>query len=299
MTVISEQPSVRREMGVDAQSVSSDMGSGMLQGLPSVAHTRSPERVVSKEYSDHITSLSRRCEYLTFSNPKTLKGLQYGYITAILHLAPAKYSGHTTCHRFSQCHETCLYHQGRGRMNNVSNARIRRTRNLFENYEDTMEDLTQEISYLKSKLRGQDMPSLAVRLNGLSDLVWESKTSEYLEGKTLFDWFPDVQFYDYTKYRYGTRPAWKEMPLNYHLTYSFDGTERDVDNCLDVLEAGHNVNVVYSKTNYDKMLNDIDFGILHKWGYPMYDNEIHDLRFTDARPVVLISKEKGYSDLAV
>ena len=89
------------------------------------------------------------------------------------------------------------------------------------------------------------------------------------------------------------------MPLNYHLTYSFDGTQSDVDNCLQVLEAGYNVNIVYNKDRNKNMLNDIDAGIPHKWGYQMYDNELHDLRFTDARPVILISKEKGYSDIAI
>ena len=200
MTIISDNTSVRRTMGVNTESVSSDMGSSVLQSMPSVAHTRPSKRVVSQECANHITSLSRRCKYLTFSNPKAIKSLEYGYATAILHLAPAKYSGYTTCHRFSKCHDTCLYHQGRGRMPNVSNARIRRTRNLFEKYEDTMEDIALEISYLNSQLRDKDMPALAVRLNGLSDLLWETKTAKFLNKKTLFDAFPNIQFYDYTKY---------------------------------------------------------------------------------------------------
>ena len=50
-----------------------------------------------------------------------------------------------------------------------------------------------------------------IRLNGTSDIQWE-----YIEyqGKNVFDTFPDVQFYDYTKI-----PTRKIDGIkNYHLT---------------------------------------------------------------------------------
>jgi hypothetical protein len=51
----------------------------------------------------------------------------------------------------------------------------------------------------------------AVRLNGTSDIAWER------EWRELFDMFPQVQFYDYTKDP--SRLAYSHyLPTNYHLT---------------------------------------------------------------------------------
>ena len=288
--------SVRKKQRQVANTISRSMGLRDVPFVQSVAHTRPSKRVVSPEYAKRVAAVSRGLEYFTFLNPKTIKGLEYGWITAILHLAPANYSGYTVCKRFSQCMEPCLYHQGRGRMKNVQNARIRRTRNLIENFEDTMLQIQAELMRLQAKLKTH-FPELqlACRPNGLSDLEWENMPVARFGGNTLFQEFPDIQFYDYTKIPYGQRKAWTNMPHNYHLTYSFDGREEDVDNCKLVLQHGYNVNVVHNKITY-KASNHAETRI---WDYPTYDNEEHDLRFTDARPLVLLGKEKGYSNIAI
>jgi hypothetical protein len=255
--------------------------------------------VVGEETEKRYRNVGSNLKYLTAANPKTAKGLAYGYITAILHLAPANYSGYQVCHRFAQCATTCLYHQGRGRFKSTQNARIRKTKELIEDQNAFFMGLHSDIRSLQYKLRGPDHPKLCVRLNGTSDIPWEDIKVEPYEGRTIFDEFPNVEFYDYTKYKWGTRTAWNDMPLNYHLTYSYDGTDKDVANAKEVLKNGWNVNVIHTKMSYDINLKRIDRGQEHAWGYPMFDNELNDLRFLDVRPMVLIGREKGDSGIAI
>lgn len=77
-----------------------------------------------------------------------------------------------------------------------------------------------------------------VRLNGTSDLPWESMG--------IMERFPHLQFYDYTKSP--TRmlrfldPA-GGMPKNYHLTFSFGG--KHDERVPEILAAGGNVTMVF------------------------------------------------------
>jgi hypothetical protein len=300
--ILNERRRVRLD-GVRVNTTKHHYGSSRLYGMPipddQVGQPQYSKIVVSEKKAAKYKNIGSGFKYLTVSNPKTAKGLAYGYITAILHLAPAKYSGNVTCHRFSQCATTCLYHQGRGRFSTVQNARIRRTNEFFNNREGFFMSLHHELSQLQYKLRGANNPNLCVRLNGTSDICWEDIKVKAFDNKTIFDAFPNVQFYDYTKYKWGTRTAWNEMPINYHLTYSFDGTEADVANAKEVLSNGWNVSVIYNKNNYKTNMAHIGQDTLHQWGFPTFDNELNDLRFLDARPQVLIGKEKGYSNIAI
>ncbi len=184
-------------------------------------------------------------------------------------------------------------------MKNVQGARIRRTKDLFERYDETMCAIHSEIRWLHSQLRSKGSPHLAVRLNGMSDLKWEEMPAIGLDNQTLISASPDVQFYDYTKYKYGHRMGWTaDGPINYHLTYSYDGSEKDIDNAKAVLKAGYNVHVVHNKVNYSKAQERMASN-QKMWGYQMLDNEPDDLRFLDPRPAVLCGKEKGYSDIAI
>ena len=280
--------------------------------------TQSLKRMASsKEIGEpkNMETITNKLYWLTSSNPKTLKSIEHGYITAVMHLAPANYSGYTACKHYSQCATTCLFHQGRGRFPTVRDARIKKTQRLIEYPEDSIQEIAAEICYLQARLKGSDKPKLAIRLNCLSDIPWESITYSALDNKTIFDAFPNVQFYDYTKWKYKERLAWQEMPLNYHLTYSFDGRESDIKNCLEVLEHGHNVQMILTKPHYKKWNEEADNNVkwvqkkytYHKtWftrgipkPYTCIDGDDHDLRFLDPSPVVLMGREKGYSELAV
>lgn len=248
------------------------------------------------------TNLSNGCYWLSTSNPKTIKGVLDNWITAVLSLAPADYSDHLTCFRFKYCKDTCLFHQGRGKFSNVAKARIKKTNLFFSNPENAATEIHAEIRKMYKKLqRNATAPKLAVRLNCFSDIKWEEKVFASLGNKTIIDANPQVQFYDYTKIPFKYRLAWRDMPINYHLTYSYDGSPEDIPHAMKILENGHNVAIVHTKKNYKKFLEDnaaSENSLIHPWGYKMVNNELSDNRFLDPSPVILVGKEKGHSDIA-
>jgi len=106
------------------------------------------------------------------------------------------------------------------------------------------------------------------RLNGTSDLSWEKYDAG--QGLNIFEQFPYVQFYDYTKVLGRKIAQYK----NYHLTFSkADGNDADV---AAALEQGMSVVAVY---------DEIPAGV------PSADET--DLRFLDAKGVMLGLKAKG------
>jgi hypothetical protein len=213
---------------------------------------------------------------LSTANPKIQKGTKLGYLSFILHLAPADLSGKETCpKRTAGCTAACLNTAGRGGMfkkgentNMIQKARIRKTVAFFFDREQFMKDLYQDI--VKAKKFADKQGLIPVfRLNGTSDLSWE----KYTVGTTdmnLFQLFPTVQFYDYTKVL-GRKVS--HYP-NYHLTFSkADGNDADV---AEALMQGMSVVAVY---------DEIPAGV------PSADET--DLRFLDPKGVMLGLKAKG------
>ena len=202
------------------------------------------------------------------SNPKTAKSSEYGYLTGILHLAPHIQSGYQVCASASPgCSSQCLYFQGRGRMSTVQQARIRKTKLYFENREAFLADLIKDISSL---VRRADKNNLkpCVRLNGTSDIRWESTG--------IMDLFPSTIFYDYTKHKNR-----KRLPKNYSLTFSRSEvtTNEDVDQAIN---NGMNVAVVF-KDRLPLYWNNI----------PVIDGTTHDLRFLDPKSCIVGLVAKG------
>ena len=213
---------------------------------------------------------------LSTANPKIQKGTKLGYLSFILHLAPADLSGRETCpKRTVGCTAACLNTAGRGGMfkrgentNMIQKARIRKTNEFFNNREQFMFDLYHDI--VKAKKFADKQGLIPVfRLNGTSDLSWE-KYEVGTTGLNLFQLFPTVQFYDYTKVL-GRKV--KHIP-NYHLTFSkADGNDSDV---AEALRQGMSVVAVY---------DEIPAGV------PSADET--DLRFLDPKGVMLGLKAKG------
>jgi hypothetical protein len=212
---------------------------------------------------------------LSTANPKIQKGTKLGYLSFILHLAPADLSGRETCpKRTAGCTAACLNTAGRGGMfrkgentNMIQKARIRKTVSFFEDRAQFMYDLYKDIQKaIKFANRKGLIP--VFRLNGTSDLSWEKY--DMLPGLNVFECFPTVQFYDYTKIL-GRKVKGYE---NYHLTFSkADGNDSDV---ADALLAGMSVVAVYDKIPA---------------GVPSADET--DLRFLDAKGIMLGLKAKG------
>jgi len=213
---------------------------------------------------------------LSTANPKIQKGTKLGYLSFILHLAPADLSGKNTCpKRTAGCTAACLNTAGRGGMfkrgettNMIQKARIRKTVEFFFDRDQFMKDLYQDI--VKAKKFADKQGLIPVfRLNGTSDLSWE----KYTVGTTdmnLFQLFPTTQFYDYTKVL-GRKVA--HIP-NYHLTFSrADGNDAD---CEQAIAEGMNVAAVF---------DEIPAG--------MFSADETDLRFLDPKVGVIGLKAKG------
>lgn len=222
---------------------------------------------------------------LSTANPKVLKGQSQGYNTFILHLSPANVSGYETCaKRTAGCTAACLNTAGHGGMfkkgettNIVQEARKTRTRLFFENRSVFFEQLVREIKNA-IKLSAKQGMIPVFRLNGTSDLAWEKY--EVVEGKNIFQLFPEVQFYDYTKIL-GRKVA--HIP-NYHLTFSAaDGNDADV---LKAIAQGMNVATVFGLKKTEPMPETYN-------GRVVFNGDESDLRFLDPKGVVVGLYAKG------
>jgi hypothetical protein len=152
------------------------------------------------------------------ADSKTSKGTKYGFLTGILYLAPSDISGYNVCPmaEAAQCWLPCLYTAGRGKFSNVQQSRINKTKRFFSDRDNFMLDLIYSINTLIRKAERENLTPL-VRLNGTSDIRWENIR---YDGLTIFEHFPNVQFYDYTKI-----PNRKRIPSNYDLTFSYSGVD--------------------------------------------------------------------------
>jgi hypothetical protein len=226
---------------------------------------------------------------LSTGNPKTLKGQSVGYLTYILHLAPADLSGYNTCPKATAgCTAACLNTAGRGGMfkkgettNAIQKARIRKTKLFFEDRITFMNLLVKDIELAIKQAAKKDLIPV-FRLNGTSDLSFE-KYEVLRNGQSytnIFAAFPEIQFYDYTKIL-GRKV--KDIK-NYQLTFSAaDGNDRDVD-CA--MFDGYNVATVFGLKKTEPMPE-------FYMGAPVFNGDESDLRFLDPKGVVVGLYAKG------
>jgi hypothetical protein len=160
----------------------------------------------------------------------------------------------------------------RDRYTGVQQGRINRTEFFLKDRVGFLFQLKDEIERAIRLNKDKAIP--VFRLNGTSDLPYE-KYRVFEGGKNIFELFPDVQFYDYTK-------NWtrfdKVLPSNYYLTFS--RSETNHDKSMELLSRGINVAWVFTKLpeNFE--------------GYEVINGDETDLRFLDKRGCIVGLKYK-------
>lgn len=216
---------------------------------------------------------------LTTQNDKIKKALALGHLTYGIHFAHSDLSGFDVCPDATEgCKESCLDFAGRGQQGNVKEARIEKTKTFFANIPAFMENLFSEIDKAIKYCEKKGLTA-SFRLNLTSDIKWERIRHN---GKTVFEQFPNVQFYDYTK-------SFARLSLripNYHLTFSRSEKPFNHMLCQAALNKGFNVAAVFStKKGFDLPS--------HYNGKEVIDGDKHDLRFLDKKGVIVGLRAKG------
>ena len=150
------------------------------------------------------------------ASAKTVKGEKLGMLTAIIYLVPNE----TICSmsRLAGCMNPCLATAGRGAFLKIQQQRQAKTDCFKNDQRAFMLSFAADIWTLERTAKKRGMTPL-VRPNGTSDILYEN--IEVCDGKNIFQCFPLVQFYDYTKHP--SRKLEGKTCGNYDLTYSFSG----------------------------------------------------------------------------
>jgi len=229
----------------------------------------------------------------SLDSAKAIKARGFGYLNAIHYMAPARTSGKNLCsHASPKCIEACLgWFSGQAGMvandadiNSVRASRIEKAKRFMAARAEYMWDMAKAtaLAYRSAKAKRK---KLCVRLNGSTDIAWEGVaiTLDHAQAqwlartmkkpvapgryKSLFELFSFLQFVDYTK---NPDRFARKLPANLHLTFS--RSETNEAKALELLQAGHNVAVVFSG------------GLPAMWrGFPVINGDEHDLRHLDPR----------------
>lgn len=219
-----------------------------------------------------------------FANTKTAKSSKMfsGYVSYIMHLSPADIAFKalnrrgTLCPMASQgCKAVCLNTAGRGRFNSIQESRLRKSLYfiLFKN--EFMLHFEKEISQLEIKTK-KKRKKLVLRLNGTSDIQFENMRNTL--GQNIFERFPKVQFYDYTKVI--SRLPKLTALTNYYVIFSAsEDNQTHIDTALTL-----NFNVAMVFDNIPTSHNGIE----------VQSGDTHDFRFLDPkRGIIMGLKAKG------
>ena len=212
------------------------------------------------------------------SSAKIMKNQKVNHhYTYIIYLAPANSSGVNVCtHSTKECRLGCLATSGRAAMdiasgaNKIQNARIRKTLAYSINPTFFLDWIIAEMKSYKAKAQ-RDGYEFSVRLNGTSDIDY---SKVLLNGKNIFELFPDVIFYDYTKNHNRLYTPIK----NYTLTLSYTGY--NWEQSKKALNNGFNIAAVFNITKK------VPFPTSYR-GYTVINGDLSDLRVGEAKGVII------------
>jgi len=212
------------------------------------------------------------------NNAKTVKGQKYGYLTAILYLAPSNQSGFNVCPQASKgCKRACLYTAGNGSYPSVKLGRINKTLWYMQERETFLNQLRKEINAFIKKAKSKKLIP-CIRLNGTSDISWENTG--------IIDEYKNLIWYDYTKvYKRALKFVNGSLPKNYHITYSLN--EDNKKQAFDILKKGGNISAVFRKSLPTQFK-----------GFKVVNADTNDLRFLDPLNSIagLVAKGKAKND---
>lgn len=233
-----------------------------------------------------------------------------------LSLAPATMSGFNVCRYSGECAAICLAMTGRAanygdiqmtpkhQTGRIWLARIARTRLYFMQRDAFFWLLIYDLRRLENARLKTPEQKMVVRLNVLSDIPWERTFPQ------IFKWFPNIQFYDYTKDYTRLRPfSKKKLPKNYHVTYSVSekrelidqdlarksGIQQwiEVDGRASVSSLDIGKRIVANRGGATLVFRFKDKIPTQFMGHPVISGDPHDLRFLDPKGVWVSLAAKG------
>ena len=228
-------------------------------------------------------------KFFSIDDAKAVKAQRetHDWLNAINYMAPAETAGvGNLCPWASAgCRALCLGTESgqaamrrEGEDNSVTRSRKAKAQFYMRERRAFMAELAVHIEKARARALGAGR-RLCVRLNGSTDIAWESAS---VGGERLMDLFSDVQFTDYTKSARRMMRSLRDAtwPDNYHLTFS--RSEDNEAECKAVLAAGGNVAVVFGEGVPGEL-----------WGVEVVDGDTHDLRHLDGMGVVVGLTPKG------
>jgi hypothetical protein len=153
--------------------------------------------------------------------------------------------------------------------NRIQKTRINKTLWILTNPTFMVDWMVKEITLHKQRAERKGY-SFSIRINCTSDL--DVSKLQNSDGKNLFELFPDVQFYDYTKiFR---RIGQMDIYPNYDITYSYNGL--NYRECIEALNIGVRVAMVFEKTLPDTYK-----------GYKVINGDKYDTRYIDPKDAIV------------
>ncbi len=225
-------------------------------------------------------------------NHKLKKNKKDGYLTYSLNFAHSDLSGFNVCpmaqrlgsgkpnKKLSSCSSVCVGANGFASIHpSVLESRINKTLAFKLDTKNFMLKLVSEVENAIKLAKKKNLKP-TFRLNTYSDILWEKvKSNDQFLKMNIFEMFPNVTFYDYTKIHN------RKVPKNYQLTFSHYG---DFDKTSDALKNGFNSAIVFQELPSKIKINNKIYSVI--------DGDKTDLRIDEkinGSSVVVGLKFKG------